>query len=209
VPWIWWRRHPWVLAWVLVFLTPGALLSLRLADDTEMALLIQPLLVVMALVFLFAVGAAVRSSLRRSPPRALAGGGSAVLAAVLLALPMIHVIGQRTCPERMGADRGAEVSMQVLEAWRKGEAPPDVWADAAVAEAWKPRAEESALVEYRFLESGCWERLAPVTTKRTWHEFRVTVQEGSGDPFSKLLTVHTVAALGGWRVAEIVGPNPD
>ena len=196
--------------WIAVFLTPGALLSLRLIDDTDIALLVQPMLIVMIALFLVMVAVAVRTSAVVSVPRALAGGGSALLAAMLLALPMVHVIGQRSCPERMGADRGAEVTMMMLEAWRKGApAPADVWAAPAVLDSWKPRADELALVAYKLVDSGCWERLAPVTTQKTWHEFRVTVRHGAGDPFSKILTVHTRATRGGWKIADIEGPFPE
>jgi hypothetical protein len=208
-PWVWWWRHPWVVVWVLVFLTPGALLSLRLIDDTGVALLILPLVVVMAVIFLVLVAIAARSSALRSATRAFAGGGSAVIAAALLALPMIHVIGQRSCPERMGPDRGATVTMQLFEAWRKGEPAPDVWSSAAGADAWKPRADELALLDYKLVDSGCWERLSPVATKKTWHEFRVTVQPASGDPSSKMFTVHTLATLAGWKITEIEEPHFD
>jgi len=99
----------------------------------------------------------------------------------LLALAMIHVIGQRSCPERMGVDRGIQVAAQMLDAWRKGEAAPaDVWASAAVADAWRSRVGKLTLIDYKVVDSGCWERLAPVATRRTWHEFRVTVQQRDG-----------------------------
>jgi hypothetical protein len=208
-PFAWWGRHGWIPAWITVFLTPAALLALRLIDDTAVALLVEPALIVMVVVFLAIVGVAVRTSARRSLPRALAGGGGALLAAGLLALPTIHVIGQRSCPEWMGADRGLQVTTQIFDAWRKGEPPPaDVWAAHAVAEAWKARVGTLTLVDYKLTDSGCGERLAPVTTKKTWHEFRVTVQQGDGDRFSKLVTVHTRAARGGWTIAEFAGLEP-
>jgi hypothetical protein len=124
----------------------------------------------------------------------------------LLALPMIHVMGQRSCPERMGVDRGIQVSTQLLDAWRKGEPPSaEVWTGPAVADVWKARVGRLSLIDYKLIDSGCWERLAPVTTKKTWHEFRVTVQQGAGDRFSKIVTVHTRATRRGWAVAEIEG----
>ena len=181
---------------------------LRLIDDTSFALLLQPLLIVMIVLFLAMVAVAVRASAPHSLPRALAGGGSAVLAAGLLALLMIHVIGQRSCPERMSVDRGIQVSTLLLDAWRKGEpAPAEVWASAAVADAWRARVGTLTLIDYKVVDSGCWERLAPVATKQTWHEFRATVQQGD-DRFSKVVTVHTRAARGHWRITEIEGPEP-
>ena len=120
---------------------------------------------------------------------------------------MIHVIGQRSCPERMGVDRGIQVAAQMLDAWRKGEAAPaDVWASAAAADAWRGRVGKLTLIDYKVVDSGCWERLAPVATKRTWHEFRVTVQQGD-DRFSKVVTVHTHATRGDWHITEVEGPE--
>lgn len=206
-PFVWWRRHAWLPVWIAVVLTPVALLSLRLIDDTAVAVLVQPTLIVMIALFLLTLVVAVRASVPRSLPRALTGGGGALLAATLLALPMVQVIGQRPCPERMGADRGAEVTLEMLGAWRKGEpAPADVWASSAAADAWRARLGTLTLIGYRMVDSGCWERLAPVTTRQTWHEFRLTVQQGD-DRFSKVVTVHTRATRSGWRIAEIEGPE--
>ena len=204
---MWWRRHAWIPVWITVFLTPAALLSLRLIDDTSVALVLPPLLIVMIVLFLAMLAVAVRASVTRSVPRAVAGGGSALLAAGLLALAMIHVIGQRSCPERMGVDRGIQVAAQMLDAWRKGEAAPaDVWASAAVADAWRSRVGKLTLIDYKVVDSGCWERLAPVATERTWHEFRVTVQQRDGR-FSKVVTVHTHVTRGNWHITEVEGPE--
>jgi hypothetical protein len=204
---VWWRRHAWIPVWIAVFLTPAALLSLRLMDDTSVALVLPPLLTGMIVLFLAVLAVAVRASVTRSVARALAGGGSALLAAGLLALTMIHVIGQRSCPERMGVDRGVQVAAQMLDTWRKGKAAPaDVWASAAVADAWRARVGKLTLIDYQVVDSGCWERLAPVATKETWHEFRVTVQRGD-DRFSKVVTVHTHATRGDWHITEVEGPE--
>ena len=172
--------------WMAVALAPVALFALRLIDDSAVALLVPPALALMIVLFLVVMGAAVRAAAGASLPRALAGAGGALLAVVLLTLPMSHVIGQRACPERMGVDRGVQVSSQMLDAWRTQIAG-------------------LRLIDYRLEDSGCWERLAPVTTTRTWHQFRVTVQRGDGERFSKVVTVHTRAARDGWRVAEIEG----
>ena len=204
---MWWRRHAWIPVWLAVVVTPAALLSLRLIDDTSFALVLPPLLIGMIVLSLAMLAVAVRASVTRSVLRAVAGGGGALLAAGLLALAMVHVIGQRSCPERMGVDRGIQVSAQMLDAWRKGEAASaDVWASAAVADAWRARVGKLTLIDYKVVDSGCWERLAPVTTKRTWHEFRVTVQQGD-DRFSKVVTVHTYATRGDWHITEVEGPE--
>jgi pimeloyl-ACP methyl ester carboxylesterase len=68
------------------------------------------------------------------------------------------------------------------------------------------RVEKLVLLDYRLMESGCWERLAPVPTRTTWHEFRVTVEQSDGERLSKLVTVHTRAARDGWRIADVDGP---
>jgi hypothetical protein len=195
--------------WVAVALTPAALLSLRLVDDSAIALLVQPILAVMTVLFLVIVAAAVRTSAPRSLPRTLLAGGGALLAAALLVLPMTQVIGHRPCPDRMGSDRGLHVSTQMLDAWRSSGGPPaHVWMTTGLADGWRTRVRGLALLDYKLEDSGCWERLAPVTTSQTWHEYRVTVRRGDGDRFSKIVTVHTRAARDGWRIADIEGPEP-
>jgi hypothetical protein len=208
IPFVWWSRHPWIVLWVCVFLTPAAMLTLRLLDDTDSAGLVRPLLVAFVLAFVVALLTALLIGVRRSAPRALAGAAGAVVGVAILVIPMVHVIGQRFCPARMGEDRGIQTSAEMLEAWKSGNALPEVWASADVGADWKRRAADLALLDYQLVESGCWERMAPVTTTRTWHEFRVTVRRGETDPLSKILTVHTVAAGTGWRISEVEGPRP-
>ncbi len=209
LPGLWWRRHAWVPVWLTVFLTPAALLSLRVLDDIGIVHLIPAMLLTLCGLFVIMLGVAVVTSASRSKARALAGGASAVAAAVLLVLPMIHVIGQRACPPWMGEDRGVDASLQMLEAWRRGEpAPNELWTNGSIADLWKPRAATAALLDYKLVATGCWERLAPVPAKLTWHEFRVTVQKEGADAFSKTLTVHTVATGDGWRISEVDGPDP-
>jgi hypothetical protein len=194
--------------WVAVLLTPGALLALRVVDDSAIALLVQPIIGVMVVVFLVIVAAAVRKSAANSLPRTLAGGCGALLAVALVVVPMTQVIGQRSCPDRMGPDRGLQVSAQMFDAWRRGGTPPaDVWTSPAVADAWRTRARALTLLDYSLVDSGCWERLAPVTTDKTWHEYRVTVRRDTGDGFSKIVTVHTSAAHNGWVISDVEGPE--
>jgi hypothetical protein len=207
-PFVWWSRHPWVVLWACVFLTPPAMLTLRVLDDTDWARLVRPLLGVFGVIFVVALTVALMLGVRRSAIRALAGGIGALLGVALLLVPMLHVIGQRFCPARMGTDRGIQTSAEMLEAWKSGAGLPEVWSSSDVGEDWKRRAADLALLEYRLVDSGCWERMAPVATTRTWHEFRVTVRQGDTDPLSKILTVHTVAAGAGWKIAEVEGPQP-
>lgn len=207
-PFVWWRRHPWIPAWLAVVLTPVVLLGLRLLDDTAVGVVVYAILVLLIVVFLGIVGFAVRRSISRSQVRALSGGGGALLVASLLVLPMLHVIGRRACPEHMGVDRGLQASSQLFDAWRKGGRPPaGVWTSDDVGTTWRARVDKLALLDYRLTDSGCWERLAPVSTSDTWHEYRVTVQRGA-ERFSKVVTVQTRAARGGWTVADIDGPEP-
>jgi hypothetical protein len=194
--------------WGAVLLTPAVLLSLRVVDDSDIAVLVQPILGVMILVFLGIVAVAIRRSASVSPLRTLAGTVGALLAVAVIAVPMTHVIGQRSCPERMGPDRGLQVSAQMFEAWRRGGAlPAELWASPALADEWRARARPLTLLDYKLVDSGCWERLAPVTTDKTWHEYRVTVRRGDADAFSKVVTVHTGAARGGWAISGVEGPE--
>ena len=85
------------------------------------------------------------------------------------------------------------------------EPTPNVWASATLAPAWSASIERFGLREYRVVDSGCWERLAPVPTRNTWHEFRVTVQRPDGDLIAKTLVVHTRAVGGAWAIADIEG----
>jgi len=207
-PFVLWRRHPWIPVWLAVVLTPLALLGLRLIDDTAAGVVVHAILGLLIVAFVGIVVFAVRRSLGRSQVRALSGGGGALVVAALLVLPMLHVIGQRPCPEHMGVDRGVQISSQLFDTWRKGGSPPgDVWTNDDVGSAWKARVDKLALLDYRLTDSGCWERLAPVSTSDTWHEYRVTVQRGA-ERFSKVVTVHTRAARSGWAVAEVDGPEP-
>src|SRR5438309_1831459 len=73
-PSVWWRRHAWIPVWIAIVLTPAALLSLRLIDDTGFALVLTPLLIGMIVLFLAMLAVAVRASATHSVPRALAGG---------------------------------------------------------------------------------------------------------------------------------------
>lgn len=194
--------------WVAVALTPVVLFGLRLVDESDVADLVEPpILALMVVVLLVTIAVAVRSSAARSLSRAVAGGGGALLAAALLVLPMTQIIGHRPCPDRLGPDRGLHVATQTLDAWRRGGPPPDdVWTSGDGAAGWRVRIRDMALLDYKIEDSGCWERLAPVATSTTWHEYRVTVRRGDGERFSKVVTVHTRAARDGWKIAEIEGP---
>jgi hypothetical protein len=50
--------------------------------------------------------------------------------------------------------------------------------------------------------------VAPVRESPTWHEFRVTVREGTRAALSKILLVHVAAEGGTWKVTGVDGPLP-
>ena len=181
-----------------------ALLALRLADDTPISLLVAPVLAGLGILFLLVVAVAVATS----GPGGLARAGVVLLVAAVLAMPMVHVIGRRSCPEIMGPDRGLQAATQVFDAWRNAERPPDVWANADLGPAWTGYVDGLVLHEYRLMGSGCWERLAPVTTVKAWHEFRVIVERADGELFARTLIVHTRAVDDRWAIADVEGLDP-
>src|SRR5262249_43381369 len=121
-----------------------------------------PILALTIVVLLVTIAVAARSSAAHSLSRAVVGGGGALLGAALLVLPMTQIIGYRPCPDRLGPDRGRHIAPQPLEGWRRsGLAPDDVWASTAVADGWRQRVRDVALLDFKLDDSGCWERLAP------------------------------------------------
>src|SRR5207247_2220202 len=102
----WWRRHTWMAVWMAVALAPMGLFALRLIDDSAVALLVPPALALMIVLFLVVMGAAVRAAAGASLPRALAGAGGALLAVVLLTLPVSHAIVQPSSPRGLATASG-------------------------------------------------------------------------------------------------------
>ena len=117
-------------------------------------------------------------------------------------------LGRGMCPPRAGTDLGAPVAAAALTAWQKGAAGAEAWRDGQVDPAWRERSGAASLLEYQFLETGCWERVAPIDASRTWHEFRVTVRAGEQAALSKSVVVHTAAGQAGWKITAIEGPLP-
>jgi hypothetical protein len=64
------------------------------------------------------------------------------------------------------------------------------------------------LLDYQLVDTGCWERVAPIDVTSTWHEFRVTVQGRDQAALSKSVVVHTALGTGGWKITAIEGPLP-
>src|SRR5437868_13571027 len=42
-PFLWWNAHPWVIAWVAVFLAPAGVLALRFVDEYGYERYVEPL----------------------------------------------------------------------------------------------------------------------------------------------------------------------
>src|SRR6266852_2970059 len=65
-PFIWWSRHPWVIVWAGVFLAPGAVLLLRLVDESGFDHLVTPLAGLFVALFALALLRGALASARRS-----------------------------------------------------------------------------------------------------------------------------------------------
>ncbi len=212
-PWLapfrWWARHPWVVVWVAVFLSPFAVLVLRVADESWSPRLVTPL---QWLFIGFFCVALLLGLLVTSPRSALRAGGGlvfSVLGLVLLVAPLTHVtLGRGGCPPRAGRDLGAAPAAAVLEAWKSGAPGAAAWRGGEADASWQERARGITLMDYRLVDSGCWERVAPISASSTWHEFRVTVKEGDRAPLSKTVLVHTEKEGTRFKVAAVDGPLP-
>lgn len=206
---MWWAAHPWIVVWMGVFLSPFVVILLRLLDDSGYPRMVAPLqwLAIGVLAVALVLGVAVTSS--RSAIRAVSGLAFAIAGLLLLVLPTTNVVlGRTACPSRAGHELGLSTAVAVVEAWQKGEAGDAVWKEAEASPEWRDKVRLLRLEDFRLVESGCWERVAPVRESPTWHEFRVTVREGAFAPLSKILLVHVVAEGGAWKVTGVDGPLP-
>jgi hypothetical protein len=209
VPFVWWAAHPWAVLWILVFLAPAASLLLRVLDESPLDGLMLPLAWGLAALFLIALSLALVASAQRSAAR-LALGTVAVLATLAVVLwPMTHVtLGRVSCPARAGSDLGALAAGSALNGWRTGTGDVAAWRTGQAAADWTVQTRGVGLFGYQLIESGCWERVAPIDATRTWHEYRVTVQEAGRPPLSKTVVIHTAAGIDGWKITAIEGPLP-
>ena len=192
-----------------VLLSPFVVVLLRLLDDAGYREMVAPLQWIAIGVLVIAVVLAVAITSRRSAVRAVTGLAFAVAGALALVLPTTNVmLGRTACPPRAGNELGISTAVAVVEAWRKGEAADAVWSGGQASPAWKERVRTLSLEEFRLIDSGCWERVAPVRESPTWHEFRVTVREGALAPLSKIVLVHVAAEGATWKVTGVDGPLP-
>jgi len=99
-------------------------------------------------------------------------------------------------------------AVSALASWERGEADDAVWRGGAAAPGWRDTVRGIRLIDYQLVDSGCWERVAPVDVTRTWHEFRVTIEASEREPISKVVVVHTTTERGEWKITSVEGPLP-
>jgi hypothetical protein len=209
LPLVWWRAHPWVAAWGAVFLAPAGVLLLRFVDEYGAERLVPPLQWVLIAVLAAVLARAALSSARRSVLRLVLGLAAAGGALALLLWPVTQVtLGRVTCPSRAGADRGVRAAATGITAWQRGEAGDAAWYRADPDVGWRRTTRAIRLLDYQLVDSGCYERVAPIDTQHTWHEFRVTIREGERAPLSKIVVVRTAAEGTDWKITGIDGPLP-
>lgn len=208
-PLLWWGMHPWVVAWAGVFLTPAGVLLLRVVDESGLERFVEPLQWALLALLMFMILRGALFSARRSPVRLALGVIAAVGAVGVLLYPVTRVtLGRVICPPRAGTDLGVKSAAVAIDAWQRGEKGEAAWHGGTPDPAWLARASAISLLESRLVESGCFERVAPIDGTRTWHDFRVTIKEGERAPLSKIVVVHTTAEGGGWKITGIEGPLP-
>jgi hypothetical protein len=208
-PFVWGHRHPWVIAWAGVLLTPAGVLLLRVVDEAGAERYVEPLrwalLALLALVILRAV----IFSARRSVARLALGLVAAMGAAGLLLYPVTQItLGRVICPPRAGTNLGVQSAAAAIEAWRRGEQGGAAWREGVPDPAWLEKSATMRLLDFQLVDSGCYERVAPIDASKTWHDFRVTIKEGDRAPLSKVVVVRTAAEDGGWKITKIEGPLP-
>lgn len=195
--------------WVGIVATPFVVLATRILDEQGFVVAENLLRWGGLSLFAIAVFLGLVVSGRRSPPRAAAGGAAAMLAMILVVLFLYQVtLGPTACPPRAGKDLGSAVATRIVEAWKHGYIAGDLWQSGEVDPSWIDRTRALALVDYERSDSGCWEHFAPVSARRTWHDFRVMIRTEGNDSIAKNLRVNTLNAEGDWRVTGVEGPWP-
>ena len=208
-PFAWWAAHPWVVLWVLVFLAPASALLLRVIDESDFRVAVQPVGWGLFALFVVALALAVVASARRSVLRLVFGTVAALATLGVLLWPVTHVTFGRTfCPARAGNDLGTRVAAGALDAWQASAGGDSSWQRGQADAVWRERTRTTNLVDYQLVESGCWERIAPLDGTHTWHEFRITVSEPERASLLKTVRIHTAAGGDGWKITAIEGPLP-
>jgi hypothetical protein len=208
-PFAFWRAHPWLVVWLCVFLAPAGAVLLRIVDEWGEEALVELLQWGLLALFAAALVRAVLFSARRSATRLGVGVVAALSVAAVLLWPMTQItLGRVICPSRAGSDLGVPAAAVALQAWKRGEAGSRAWRGGDPDASWRETARTIKLLDYQRIETGCFDRLAPVDAHRTWHDFRVTIREGERPPLSKLVVVHTETERDGWKITGIEGPLP-
>jgi hypothetical protein len=208
-PLAWWAAHPWVVLWTLVGLAPAGAVLLRALDEAELEAVVQPLAWALGALFVMALALAMVVSARRSALRLTLGTLTAIASLGMLLWPMTQVtLGRTVCPARAGADLGASVAAAAIDSWQHGLAGDAAWVRGQAESGWRARSSSIRVMEYRLVETGCWERVAPIDGTRTWHEFRVTVGGTETALLSKSVVVHTAVGADGWKITAVEGPFP-
>ena len=208
-PFAFWRVHPWLVVWLCVFLAPVAVVLLRIADEWGFEGLVAPLQWALLAFFAVALLRGVLFSAPRSAMRLGVGVAAALGVGAVLLWPMTQIsLGRVICPSRAGSDRGVQAAAVALQAWQRGETGSRAWRGGAPDTGWLETARRIRLLDYQLVETGCFDRVAPIDAHRTWHDFRVTIREGERPPLSKLVVVHTVTESGSWKIAGVEGPLP-
>ena len=204
-----WRRRPWAVVWALVLLAPLAVAFLRVLDEWDYQALLAPIAWGLAALFVAALIVAALRTVQRSAARAILGVAGALIAATILLWPVTRVTLDHTpCPARAGVDLGVPAAVSALASWERGETDDSAWRGGTTGPGWRDKVRQTRLIDYQLVDSGCWERVAPVDVTRTWHEFRVTIEAGEPEPLSKLVVVHTASERGDWKITSVEGPLP-
>ena len=209
LPLVWWSAHPWVVVWACVVLVPVGVVLLRAADESGLENYVTSLQWLLTASFALVLLRAVLFSMRRSVVRVALGVLAVVAATGLLLWPVTRVtLGRVMCPARAGNDLGVAAAATAIDAWQNGEPGAEAWHAGEVSSAWRDKAQAISLLDYQLVETGCFERVAPIDARHTWHDFRVTIREGERAPLSKIVTVHTNVEGDSWRITAIEGPLP-
>jgi hypothetical protein len=204
-----WAAHPWVVVWGLVFVAPAVVLLLRALDESGHESLVEPATWALAALFVVALVLAMMASARRSAIRLTLGTVGVLAALTVLLWPVTQItLGRTACPGRAAGDLGASVAGRTLEAWQGGAGGDEHWRTGRADGAWLDRSRTMDLLDYELVDSGCWERAAPIDAAHTWHEFRVTVKGSGSASLSKSVVIHTAVAADGWKITAIEGPLP-
>jgi hypothetical protein len=208
-PFAWWGRHPWLVVWVAVGLVPVAVVVLRVVDEWGFERLVSPLQWLFLGLFALVLVRGALFSAGRSRARLAVGLAGALAATAALLWPVTQVtFGRVICPERAGADLGIPAAAAAVQAWQRGDPAATAWRGGEPAPAWVEKSRAITLLDYQMVDTGCFERVAPIDATQTWHDFRVTIKEGERAPLSKVVVIRTAAESGGWKITGIEGPLP-